>query len=87
MVPPGLKKVLEDCCGQDRYRCIVQSRDSLIFGAVDAVLSELLSATNSPVTGKNTGNSLDFVQLLQVKYTSIGLYSGRLLESSFQSSL
>jgi len=55
MVPPGLKKVLEDCCGQDRYRCIVQSRDSLIFGAVEAVLREPLSRPYSLLSGINTG--------------------------------
>ena len=51
----GLKKVLEDCCGPDRYRCIVQSRDSLIFGAVEAVLREPLSRPYSLLSGINTG--------------------------------
>jgi hypothetical protein len=55
--------------------------------AVDTVSIELLSAINSLITGKNTGNFLDFGLVASAGITSIGLHSGHLLRSCPQSSL
>jgi hypothetical protein len=55
--------------------------------AVDAVWSELLLCDQFPLTGKSTGNFLDFGLVASAGSASIALYSGHLLDFSSQSSM
>ena len=48
--------------------------------AVQAVQSEPLSSVKFPLTGKNTGNFLDFGLAASAGNGSIALYSGHLLD-------